>query len=326
MHWARKILLLIVTVFFAMSVTFTAIHFMPGDPVQTMAMDMQRNLGITYEDAYDKSKAFLNYDPDIPLVKQYLKYVRGLVRGNFGDSMIFKKPVVTVIAGALPWTLFVLSVALFLSFTVGILVGTYIAWKRKTILDPVLSMYTSVLGSIPDFIVGFLLIILLAVKFKIFPSRGPYDSSVIPGFNVPFIISVLKHAALPILSFFLTTVGGWALMMKGNSTSVLGEDYITSARARGLSEGRIVTVYVARNAMLPLVTALAVTFGMLFGGSPLVENLFVYPGIGFFLGQSIARRDFTLMQGMFLMTTIAVVTANLLAEVLYSVLDPRVRR
>jgi peptide/nickel transport system permease protein len=325
MKWIKKILLLIVTVFFAMSVTFTTIHFMPGDPVQTMAMDMQRNLGITYNEAYLKAKAQLNYDPDIPLVKQYINYVSGLLRGNFGESMIYKQSVGAVLAGSLPWTLFILSIALFLSFTLGVLLGTYMAWKRKTILEPIVNIYTSIFGSIPDFIVAFLLIILLAVKFKIFPSRGPYDSTVIPGLNGPFIASVLKHATLPILAFFLTTVGGWALMMKGSSTSVLGEDYITSARARGLEEGRIVKTYVAKNAMLPLVTSLAVTFGMLFGGSPLVENIFVYPGVGYFMGQATGRRDFTLMQGMFLMITIATVTANLVAEILYTILDPRVR-
>lgn len=325
MKWIKKILLLIVTVFFAMSVTFTTIHFMPGDPVQTMAMDMQRNLGITYNEAYLKAKAQLNYDPDIPLAKQYINYVSGLLRGNFGESMIYKQSVGAVLAGSLPWTLFILSIALFLSFALGVLLGTYMAWKRKTILDPIVNVYTSIFGSIPDFIVAFLLIILLAVKLKIFPSRGPFDSSVIPGLNVPFIASVLKHATLPILAFFLTTVGGWALMMKGSSTSVLGEDYITSARARGLAEGRIVKTYVAKNAMLPLVTSLAVTFGMLFGGSPLVENIFVYPGVGYFMGQATGRRDFTLMQGMFLMITIATVTANLVAEILYTILDPRVR-
>jgi peptide/nickel transport system permease protein len=147
-----------------------------------------------------------------------------------------------------------------------------------------------------------------------------------PGFNWPYISSVLEHAILPISAYIITGLGGWALAMKGNAISVLGEDYVTAAKARGLSQRRIITTYVGRNALLPLITNLAISFGMMFGGSPLVENIFAYPGVGYFLNQAVGRRDFTLMQGMFLMITIAVVLANLIAEILYSVLDPRIRQ
>jgi len=174
--------------------------------------------------------------------------------------------------------------------------------------------------------VGLILIIIFAVNLKWLPNRGPYDSSVMPGFTWPYISSVLKHAILPISAYIITGLGGWALAMKGNAISVLGEDYITAAKARGLPQRRIITTYVGRNAILPLITNLAISFGMMFGGSPLIENIFVYPGVGYFLNQAVGRRDFTLMQGMFLMITVAVVLANLIAEILYSVLDPRIRQ
>jgi peptide/nickel transport system permease protein len=135
----------------------------------------------------------------------------------------------------------------------------------------------------------------------------------------------LHHAALPIMAFTLESLGGWALAMKGNAISVLGEDYIMSARARGLPERRIVLAYAARNAILPLVAVLAISFGAMFGGSVLVETVFSYPGIGFFFTQAIGLRDYGMIQGLFLMTMVATVFANLLADLLYAKLDPRVR-
>lgn len=326
MAWIKRLVLIILTIFFAMTVTFVVIRMMPGNPVETLAMDMVRNQGINYQEAYARAKSMLNYDPDIPIIQQYGKYVSGLLRGNLGESMSFKKPVIQVITGALPWTLLILSISLLVSFIVGILIGMYVAWKRNTIVDPIVSVYASVAGSIPDYIVGLILIIIFAVNLKWLPNRGPYDSSVMPGFTWPYISSVLKHAILPISAYIITGLGGWALAMKGNAISVLGEDYITAAKARGLPQRRIITTYVGRNAILPLITNLAISFGMMFGGSPLIENIFVYPGVGYFLNQAVGRRDFTLMQGMFLMITVAVVLANLIAEILYSVLDPRIRQ
>jgi peptide/nickel transport system permease protein len=326
MIWLRRLALLISTIFFAMTLTFLIIHFMPGDPVENMALNLVKDEGVDYETAYRNAKSMLNYDPSIPIYQQYVKYVFGLLGGNLGVSLQYKKPVIDIIAGALPWTLLVLSVSLLLSFLIGILAGMYIAWKRKTILDPILSVYASIVGAVPEFVIAFLLIILFAMRLQWFPSRGSYSSGVVPGFNLPFMISVFSHMFLIVAAYVIDGVGSWAINMKGNAMNILGEDYITSARARGLSDGRIVTKYVGRNAMLPLVTHLAISFGLIFGGSPVIERLFVYPGIGFYMNQAIANRDYLLMQGLFLMVTVTVVFANFFAEMLYSALDPRVRR
>jgi peptide/nickel transport system permease protein len=135
----------------------------------------------------------------------------------------------------------------------------------------------------------------------------------------------LHHAALPVLAYFVTTLAGWIMGMKASCMSVLGEDYINYARARGLSNKRIVFSYVGRNAVLPMVTSVAISFGMMFGGSPLIENLFVYPGVGYYLSTAISRRDYPLMQGMFLMIIVMVLLSGLVAEFLYTVLNPRLR-
>ena len=325
MRWIKRLLLDITTVSFATVSTFLIMRMMVGDPVENMAISMVHDQGIDYESAYRSAKAMLNYDPDVPILTQYTKYLSGLMKGNLGQSLIYKRDVKQIIGEALPWTLFVLSISLLLSFFIGIFLGMYIAWKRTTILDPILSAYTAIVGSIPEFVIAFLLIVFFSVKLKWFPSRGAYSSSVKPGFNMPYFLDVLNHAVLPITAYVLGGIGRWALNMKANAVSVLGEDYIVSARARGLREKRIITRYVGRNAMLPLVTNLAISFGMIFGGSPLIERLFVYPGVGYYMSQSISSRDYIFLQVLFLLITVTVVLATVVAEILYPILDPRIR-
>ncbi|MBM6837619.1 ABC transporter permease, partial [Clostridium saudiense] len=212
-----------------------------------------------------------------------------------------------------------------LSFTVGVILGIYVAWKRSKILDGVLTGYQAVLGSIPDYIVAYLLVLLFSLTLGLFPSKGAYNSAVTPGFNLEFILNVLSHAALPILAYFLTTLAGWIMGMKANCMSVLGEDYINYAKARGISNKRIIFSYLGRNAILPMVTSVAISFGMMFGGSPLIENLFVYPGVGYYLTTAISRRDYPLMQGMFLMIIVMVLLSGVFAEFLNTKLNPRLR-
>jgi len=173
--------------------------------------------------------------------------------------------------------------------------------------------------------VAYLLVFLFSVTLGWLPARGAYSTATTMGFNLPFITDVLRHAVLPVLAFFLTTVSGWILSMKANSLSILGEDYITYAQVRGLSNRRILLSYLSKNAILPMITNLAISFGLLFGGSPLIENLFLYPGVGYFLNNAIAKRDYTLMQGMFFVIIIMVVASSLIAEFLYKYLNPRLR-
>ncbi|GKX29728.1 peptide ABC transporter permease [Vallitalea longa] len=321
----KKILISLITVFISLIVMFLVIQNMPGDPVDMMAQDIVKNEHLEYELAYQRAKSILNYDPDEPLVNRFSKYVKGIVTGNLGTSMSYKKDVIDIVMGALPWTLLVVSISLLLSFIIGVLLGIYIAWKRKKGLNTALIIYQSIFGAIPNYVVGYLLVIVFAVTLGWLPSRGPYSSNVTPGFNGAFIGDMLKHAILPVLAYFTTTVAGWIISMKANSLSVLGEDYITYAQVRGLPRRRILIKYLGKNAMLPMITILAVNFGLMFGGSPLIENLFLYPGVGYYLNIAIARRDFPLMQGMFLMIIIMVVLSSFIAELLYKILNPRLR-
>lgn len=315
----------LVTIFIAMIAMFLVIQYMPGDPVETLANDIARAENIDYTIAYQKAKNQLNYDPDVPVSTRLVNYVGGILRGNLGQSMVYKKPVLDIVLGALPWTLLVLTISLTLSFTVGVLLGLAIAWKRKRSWNAALTMYQSIFGSIPDYIIAYLLVFLFAVSLAWLPARGPYSSTVQPGWNLPFIASVARHALLPVLTYFVTTVANWTMGMRANSLSVLGEDYVTYAQARGLSNRRILIHYVGRNSILPMITSLAVSFGFMFGGSPLIENIFLYPGVGYYLSQAISRRDYPLMQGMYFIMIVVVVLSSLVAEKLYTVLNPRLR-
>ena len=315
----------LVTIFFAIVAMFLVIQSMPGDPVQTLAAEISRTENLEMDLAYAKAKAQLNYDPDVPVLQRLGTYLGGILRGNLGNSLAYRQPVVNLVLGALPWTLLVLSISLTLSFTVGVIAGIFIAWQRKRWLNGLLNLWQSIFGSIPDYIIAYLLIFLFAVTLGWLPSRGPYSAQVTPGFNAAFIGNVLRHAVLPVMAYFLTTVANWTIGMRANALGVLGEDYVAYAAARGLSRRRILVHYVGRNSILPMITSLAISFGFMFGGSPLIENLFMYPGVGYYLNQAISRRDYPLMQGMYFIMIVVVVLSGLLAEWLYAVLNPRLR-
>ena len=284
---------------------------------------------MSYTEAYDRAASQFSFDPDANVLEQYLAYMGQLARGDLGRSITSTGTrVIDQILRYLPWTLFCVGLGLLISFIVGMTLGMTAAYYRNSSLDTALSFASSILSAVPEYIWGLLILIIFGVQlrwFNVGALRGTYDPSLSPGFTLPFILSVLAHAALPVLTYVIGTVGNWTLSMRSSTTSVLGEDYVTVAEARGLPRWRIMTAYVGRNAALPLFTLLAISIGFVIGGSIIVEELFVYKGIGSFLFWSITQRDYTSMQGVFLIITISVVLSNVLADLLYSRLDPRVR-
>lgn len=214
----KKVGISVLTVLIALVVMFLVIQFMPGDPVDIMANDIMKKESIQYDIAYERAKAILNFDPDKPIFERFIDYSHGIITGNLGNSMAYKKSVISIISEALPWTLLVASLSLFLSFTVGILLGIYIAWKRKKVLNSALIIYQSILGAIPNYVVAYLLVFLFSVTLGWLPARGAYSTSTTMGFNLPFIADVLRHAVLPVLAFFLTTVLTEILMILPEST------------------------------------------------------------------------------------------------------------
>ena len=322
----KRLFISLITLFAATIFTFFLLRMTPGNAYDRWAREIALSTGVTFEEAQEIVIGMSNYDPDEPLINQFGRYVKGLLKGDFGHSMY--NPNLTVkdiLAKALPWTLFMLTIALLLSFIIGINLGVIMAWKRKSILNPIISIYSIISGAIPNFLVAILLMIVFSFTLKWFPMRGAYDATkATPGFNIKFMLNVLHHAALPILTYVLTSVGMWALRMKGASVSVLGEDYITAAWIRGVPDQNIMKNYVKKNALIPLITSLAISFGLMLGGSALIENQFNYPGLGFYMSDAAVKRDYTIMQGLLFITSFAVIIANFVAELVYAKLDPRV--
>jgi peptide/nickel transport system permease protein len=264
---------------------------------------------------------------DAPIHEQYFTYVRNLLQGNFGTSITaFPAPVTEVIGNALVWTLRLAGTATIISFTVGTLLGVFAAWRRGKFADSFVLPVLSFIGAFPYFFVAMLLLYILAFGLKIFPLSHAYDLSIPVNWGDPaFVMSVLEHAALPVFTIVITGMSGWMLGMRNNMIGVLGEDYIVMAQAKGLSDRRVMFTYAARNAILPSVTGFAMSLGFVIGGALLTEIVFSYPGIGFWLLSAVNARDYPLMQGIFLMITLAVLLANFLADVIYVMLDPRAR-
>ena len=325
----RRLFKAIFTVFFVTSLTFFVVRLMPGNPVEIYIQELQINQGMSYAEARDQAASLFAIDLDRPFLLQYADYLGNLLRGNLGSS--FRStgtPVTASIAKFLPWTVFSVGTALMISFTVGILLGMVVAYRRGGVFDTLVSAIAALVSAIPNYLTAIIVILIFGVQTSLLPiakMRGSMSPGMQAGLTPEFIGDVFFHAALPILVYVLTTVGAWTLLMKSSTTATLEEDYVTVARARGLTDGRITTAYVGRNAALPLFTQLAVSIGFVVGGSFLIEEYFVYQGVGLLLLQSIRARDYPVMQGVFLIITIAVIVSNLLADLLYSRLDPRIR-
>lgn len=328
MRWIyRRLITAALTVFVTTNLIFFLIRLMPGNIIDSLIGFYVDRLGMTYTDAYRLLSASFGIALNKPLHEQYASFLYNIFTGKLGESIGYgRTPVINIIAKAIPWTVLTVTIGLLTSFLAGILFGLLAAYKHDSAVDNILKLVSTFTTAIPNYIFAYAFIIVLSSRLNLFPMFGAYDAvKVTPSFSAPFILNVLHHAALPILSYFVANWGGWVLYMRSNTVSVLGEDYVLAAKARALSEFRIAWMYVGRNAMLPLFTMLAISIGYIFGGSTLIEYVFTYPGIGFYISRSVGTRDYPLMQGLFLVITVAVTISNLMADVVYSRLDPRVR-
>ncbi|MFO7170965.1 MAG: ABC transporter permease [Chloroflexota bacterium] len=325
----RRIAKALFTIFFVTSLLFFLVRLMPSNPLEIYIQELMSQYGMSYQDAASQAASLFSIDFDAPLWQQYLNYLADLLRGNLGMSLRSTgTPVVDIIRQFLPWTLFSVGLGLLISFALGIGLGMIMAYRRDSWLDNLLSLFASITTSITPFLLGIMIIVFVAVQWRwvnFAELRGSTSPGIQPGFTLEFIKDILWHAMLPIGTYVLTTVGFWMLSMRSSTVATLGEDYVTVARARGLSDGRIATAYVGRNAVLPLVTQFTLSLAGVIGGSAVIERLFSYQGIGAQLVASVIQRDYSVMQGIFLILTVAVVVANLLTDLFYGVLDPRIR-
>ncbi|MBN1486534.1 MAG: ABC transporter permease [Anaerolineae bacterium] len=327
--WVRTIAKKIFIVWVVVTLTFFIIRALPGNPVEIFIIQLMDS-GLSEEEARTRAAALMRIDLDAPLSEQYFDYMGNLIKGDLGDSYVLArgKPVADIIFARLPWTLFSVGTSLLISFVLGMFLGMLAAYKRNSWLDHLLTNFSAAIDSIPNTLTAIILVLFLGVIWKVVPltlMRGSLSPGVQPGFTWEFIADLFKHYAVPGTVYVFSTLGGWMLAMRSSTSSTLGEDYVTVARARGLTDMRIITAYVGRNASLPLVTRLAISLGFVVGGSILIEQIFVYQGVGLLLGQAVAKRDYPVMQGILLVTTITVILSTALADLLYGWLDPRIR-
>jgi peptide/nickel transport system permease protein len=233
--------------------------------------------------------------------------------------------VTSVISSGLWWTLGLVGLATVISFTLGTLLGVLVAWRRGSALDNLLPAMTFFQAA-PYFFIAIVLVAVFATKLGWFPAINAYDQTLVsPGWNWPYIANVLDHAFLPALTIVLASAAGWIVGMRNVMVTTMDEDYVLVAQAKGLPKRRVVQ-YAARNAILPSVTGFSLAIGFVVSGALLTEIVFSYPGLGYILQQAVLERDYPLLQGVFLIITFAVLTANLIADFAYVLLDPRTRQ
>jgi peptide/nickel transport system permease protein len=319
----RRLAFYLFTAWAAITINFALPRLMPGDPVLALISRAQGQLDTN---AIQSLYTLFGLDKSKPVSSQYFDYLGQILHGDLGLSFTFyPTPVSSVISDSLPWTLALVGITTVLSFLLGTGLGVLAGWRRGSWVESLLPV-TTFLASIPYFWLGLIAITVLAGQGGPFPSGGGFDPGVVPGWDWGFVSSAIQHSILPAATILITSMSGWVLSMRNMMVTVSAEDYITVAHAKGLPERRVMLSYAARNALLPNVSGFALQLGLIVGGTFLVEIVFSYPGVGYQLFQAVGAKDYPLLQGIFLVITLSILAANLLADLAYLALDPRTRR
>jgi peptide/nickel transport system permease protein len=326
-HVIRRLLFYICAVWAAVTLDFFIPRLAPGDPIAGLVGRMSTKGYVTPQMEQTLSVMF-GLNTQDPLWLQYFKFLGNLLHGNLGNSIqYFPTPVSQIIGQDIGWSVMLGGVAVLISFTLGCLIGIIAAWKRGSFFDTFLSPAMNFLSAIPYFWLALLSLYVFSYLLNWFPLAGGYDSANIdPGWSFEFVGSVIQYAFLPALTLVISSLAGWMLTMRNSMITTLSEDYVLMARAKGLTERRVMFWYAARNAVLPNITGFAIAIGAIVGGQLLTEMVFSYPGIGYALLQAVNEQDYAMIQSIFLVITLAVLGANFLADMLYTFLDPRVRQ
>ncbi|HTW13055.1 MAG TPA: ABC transporter permease [Solirubrobacteraceae bacterium] len=317
----RRLAFYVVALWAAVTVNFMIPRVMPGNALdsvlgrfQDLTPGVVRALEIQFGIGHKGS-----------IISQYFQYWNNVLHFNLGTSTSqYPTHVTTIIGQTLPWTLGLVGVATILSFSIGTLLGIFAAWRRGGWLDRTLSGLM-LLQATPYFILALPLIGLFAIKLGWLPYGQGYSLGLTPGFNWSFIHSVIMHSILPVLTIVATSVAGWMLQMRNVMLTTISEDYVLVAQAKGLRSRRVIFSYGARNAILPNIAGFALALGFVVAGALVMEYVFSYPGIGLTLYNAVTSNDYPLLQGIFLVISLTVLSASLLADIVYAVADPRAR-
>jgi peptide/nickel transport system permease protein len=318
----RRLALYTVAAWAAVTLGFVLPRLMPGDPATALLARLRGKLSPAALASMRDALGFA----DGSLLRQYATYWRHLLHGDLGLSVAyFPVPVGEVIGTGLSWTVALAGGAVVISFIAGTLLGALAAWRRGGWLDSIVPPVLALLGAVPYFWLAMVALFVFGYGLRWFPLGHAYSLDREPAWSASFIVDVLRHAALPALTLVVATLGGWMLGMRNTMVALLDADFIKLAWAKGLPPRQIMLRYAARNALLPSITGFGMALGFVLSGSLLTEIVFSYPGLGYLLVEAVRNQDYALMQGLFLLITLAVLAANFLVDVTYVWLDPRTR-
>ena len=319
-YLARRGALFLVTLWAALTINFIIPRVMPGNEASAVLGTFR---GVNPAALHALEIQF-GVNTHQSVLASYFEYLHNMLTGQFGVTAQ-GVPVMNEITSKLPWTLLLVGTSTVIAFAIGTLVGVASAWRRGGRLDGILPPLLFIVSAIPVFFVGLLLIYVVAIKLGWLPIGSNYSIGATPSFSLSFIGDVLKHALLPGLSLVIVTAGLWVYSMRNNMITTIAEDYVKTARAKGLAGRRIMFDYAARNAILPNLTGFAMQLGYVLGGAIVNEYLFSYPGLGYLFYTATTNHDLPLMQALFLFYTVAVLVCVLVADLITAVLDPRTR-
>ncbi len=302
----------------AVTVNFALPHLAPGDPVSYLYAGDAVDLG-----PEQLAQFRAGYGLDASLAEQYLRFWTDLARGDLGTSVEYNRPVLDVLGEHVGWTLLLVGLGTLLAAVFGSLLGAWAAWRRGTRSDRTGVGLVLAVDAMPAFWIGMVLIAIFSVRLGWFPSYGgaPVDAE-----GLGWVAEVARRLVLPLATLVLAILGPFFLLSRAAMTSVLDEGYVRLARAKGISELRVALHHGLRTALLPVYTNLTVALGAAISGAVVVETVFAYPGLGSLTYDAVLVRDYPLLQGCFLIATVAVIVTNLVADLSYPRLDPRVRR
>lgn len=304
---------------FAITLNFLLPRMMPGSPLLFLVGE---DVGFMPEE--QRAQIMRAFGLDQPLWRQYLIYLGNLAGGDLGFSYQQGRPIVEIIRNRLPWTLLLVGLALLLATVIGVAWGLLAAWRRGSPVDLGSLGVAMVFESTPSFWLGMIFIAVFASGFGWFPIFGAQTIGV-PLSGAAWIADRLRHLALPLATLTLITIPGMFMIMRYAMLTVLGEQYITTARSKGVAERRVMYGHAMRNALLPVATVFMLNLGTIVSGATVIETVFSYPGVGRLLFEAVLARDYPVIQATFFIVTVSVVGMNIVADFLYPIIDPRVR-
>ncbi|TCT32990.1 ABC transporter permease [Martelella mediterranea] len=323
----KRAIQLVVVVFFGVSVAFFITNLSPIDPVQQTLSRITSRSNFSPEAIAQMREALTAlYGVDGSLFEKYINFWRRIATGDLGPSLIaFPTPAMTLVLRALPWTVGLLTCSVVITWLFGNILGALAGYFQNNWLLKTFGLVAMSVQPIPYYIVAFVLLILFGFVWPVLPISGGFAMNVTPGMNLPFILSVIKHAILPACSLILVGFGTWFLGMRALVSNVVTEDYVTYAELAGVKRSRIVFSYVIRNAMVPQLTALAMTLGAVFSGTIITEQVFTYPGLGTLLVSAVNGGDNATVLAVSTVAICAVAVAIFIVDMLHPILDPRVK-